>query len=166
MLSQVTTIIDPDETSDMLEHRLAALGADAIVPVMERLQNGDATADPQDEAGATYAAKLTRADSRIEWARPSRAVHNQIRGLQPWPLATARLNGRRLSLIRSEIEHDNLLDADPGVIVFTDKDTISVACRPGVVRLLELQPEGRRIMTVREFHNGARVTVGDRFVDA
>jgi methionyl-tRNA formyltransferase len=93
-------------------------------------------------------------------------VHNQIRGLQPWPLVTARLNGRRLSLIRSEIEHENLLDADPGAIVFTDKDTIAVACRPGVVKLLELQPEGRRIMTVREFHNGARVAVGDRFVDA
>ena len=166
MLSSVATAIDPDETSDMLEHRLAEIGADAIGPVMARLEAGDQRADPQDEAGVTYATKLTRADSRIDWARPSRTVHDQIRGLQPWPLATARLNGRRLSLIRSEVEHENPLDADPGAVVFTDKDTISIACRPGVVRLLELQPEGRRIMTVREFHNGARVAIGDRFVDA
>lgn len=166
MLASVATSIDPNETSDMLEHRLAQLGADAVAPVMARLEAGDQTAAVQDEAYVTYAAKLTRADSRIDWARPSRAVHNQIRGLQPWPLASARLNGRRLSLIRSEVEHEHLLDAEPGAVLFTDKDTISVACRPGAVRLLELQPEGRRIMTVREFHNGARVAIGDRFVDA
>ena len=165
-LSRMATDIDPDETSEMLEHRLAEMGADALGPVMDRLEAGDEQAEPQDESRATYAAKLTRADSRIEWARPSRAVHNHIRGLQPWPLATARLNGRRLSLIRSEVEHEHLLDAEPGSVVFMDADSLSVVCRPGVVRLLEVQPEGRRIMTVREFQNGTRVSIGDRFGDA
>lgn len=164
-LSRVATDIDPDETSEALEHRLAELGADAIGPVIERLEAGDARDEAQDESHVTYAAKLTRADSRIDWARPSRAVHNQIRGLHPWPLTAARLNGRRLALIRADVEHEHLLDAEPGAVVFTDADTVSVACRPGVIRLLEVQPEGRRIMTVREFHNGARVSIGDQFVD-
>ena len=165
-LARVATDIDPDETSETLERRLAELGADAIGSVIERLEAGDVEADAQDESGVTYAAKLTRADSAIDWVRPSRAVHNQIRGLHPWPLTAARLNGRRMSLIRSEVEHENLLEAEPGAVVFRDADTISVACRPGVLRLLEVQPEGRRIMTLREFQNGARVSIGDRFVDA
>lgn len=164
--SRLATDIGPDETSETLERRLAEMGADAIGPVIDRLEAGDDQAEAQDARGAIYATKLTRADSPINWARPSRVVHNQIRGLQPWPLAASRLNGRRLALIRSEVEHENLLDAEPGAVVFTDAGTISVACRPGVVRLLEVQPDGRRIMTVREFQNGTRVSIGDRFAGA
>src|SRR5207244_4631013 len=123
---------------------------------------GHVREDAQDETLATYAAKLTRADGAINWERPSRVVHNHIRGVQPWPMTAARLNDRRLLLVRSEVEHEHLLDADPGTIVVIDRESISVACRPGVVRLLEVQPEGRSMMSVRAFLNGTSVSVGDR----
>lgn len=163
MLSTVTTDIDPNETSEMLEHRLAHHGADEVLRVIDQIASGTSRAERQDESAVTYASKLTRADSEITWARPSRAVHDHIRGVQPWPMAVARLNNRRLLLVRSEVEHEHLLDAEPGGVVAIDRDSISIACRPGVVRLLDVQPEGRSVMTVRAFLNGARVSVGDRF---
>jgi methionyl-tRNA formyltransferase len=89
------------------------------------------------------------------------AVHNHIRGLQPWPLAVVRLGDRRLALVRSSVE-DRHAHAGPGTIVAVDPDGLLVAARPGVVRITELQPEGRRRMAVRDFLNGQTVREGDR----
>jgi methionyl-tRNA formyltransferase len=175
MLAKVTVAIDPNETSVELERRLAAVGADALVATVDRLAGvGSATVssaglqsrvteEPQDETLATYAPKLERRDSQIDWTRPAAAIHNQIRGLHPWPLAAAELRGKRLLLLRSELGADEVSGTTPGIVAGVTADTIDVAAGSGLVRLLALQPEGRSPMSVRAFLSGHRVVAGDRF---
>jgi methionyl-tRNA formyltransferase len=118
--------------------------------------------EPQDEALVTYAHRLERSESEVDWARPASAIHDQIRGLQPWPLAAVRLQGRRLLLLRSRVVSDAGTSASPGTIVEVQPDALVVAAAPGLVRLLVVQPEGRSAMAVRDFLNGRKVTVGER----
>ena len=162
-LAHASTPIGPNETSVDLESRLATMGAGAIIAVLDALEGGPVPEVPQDEAGVTYAPKLERADGRLEWTLPAADVHNRIRGLHPWPLAAASLGGRRLLLRRSIIEHTSATGLDAGTVVRAGGDGIVVATRPGAVRLLELQLEGRRAMSARDFLNGTRVVAGDRF---
>ena len=141
-----------------------------IVPVLDALESGDAVDTPQDDRQAVYASKLERADSRIDWAAPATAIHNRIRGLHPWPLASTTLapgpsgvEARRVLVIRSALADQGHSDAPPGTIVSADATGLCVETGAGQLRLLELQPEGRRAMPVRDFLNGTRVTAGDRF---
>jgi methionyl-tRNA formyltransferase len=117
---------------------------------------------PQDASQVTYAKRLDRSDSQIDWARPAAAIHNQIRGLQPWPLAAAMLDGRRLMLLRSETDTGSRF-SEPGTIVGVERDALIVATRPGAIRILAVQEAGRAAMPVRAYLNGRRVTTGDRF---
>jgi methionyl-tRNA formyltransferase len=163
MLAREATPIDPNETSETLEARLAIIGARLLTNTIDRLAAGQIEETPQDESLATYAPRLQRSDSLIDWARPAREIHNRIRGLHPWPLASARLNAQRLVLRRS-VSTD--LDSDgrgPGTIVSVTPEGLDVATSRGTIRIIEVQPEGRRAMTVRDFLNGTRVAVGDTF---
>jgi methionyl-tRNA formyltransferase len=163
MIDRVETPIGPDETSETVEARLAGLGADLLVRTLDRMAAGPVEETPQDDTLATYAARLERHESRVDWARPAAAIHNQIRGLQPWPLAAVLFHGRRLLLRQSQVAHDRALDVEPGVVSRVEPDAIEVAARPGAVRLLRLQVEGRPVVDTRAFLNGHRVRVGDRF---
>ena len=173
MLAHVSTPIAADDTSADMESRLAAMGGTLLVETIDKLERGGIEDVPQDEAGVTYAAKLERADSPIQWSRPALAIHNQIRGLQPWPLASTTLSGRRLLLLRSAVGRGSDLEltapsiqdltpvAAPGTVLRADGDHFVVAAGAGAVRLLEIQPEGRRVMSARDFLNGTRVAAGD-----
>lgn len=156
----VTRPIGPDETSPEVERSLAQLGAALLVDVVDRIAAGTATETPQDEALVTYAAKLTRDESPVDWRLPAVAIHNRIRGLQPWPLASTRLAGVRLLLHRSALA-DEPASAAPGTVVRAAGGELTVAAGDGRgLRLLELQPEGRRVMSTREFLAGRRVDTG------
>jgi methionyl-tRNA formyltransferase len=155
--------IGPNETSAELETRLAEAGATLLVETTDRLATGPVPEEPQNDAEATYARRLERADSRVDWTRPAATVHNQIRGLQPWPLAAVVFQGRRLALLGSELGAGEGTGAEPGTIVAVERDAIVAAASPGTVRLTRLQPEGRPAMAVRDFLNGRRVASGDRF---
>lgn len=161
MLARRDTAIDPDETSVTLEARLAGVGADLLAETLERLTDGPIPEEPQDERFVTYASKLERKDSAIDWTQSAQAIHDRIRGLQPWPLAAARLNGRRVSLLRSA---PMPLDpgSSPGSIVDVTREGFLVAAGTGAVQVLELQEAGRAPMTSREYLNGRRVRAGDR----
>lgn len=163
MLAHARTDIGPDETGPELEARLARLGADLLVETVGRLEAGTASETPQDEHLVTYAARLERAERRLDWAQPARTVHNRIRGLQPWPLATSRLRDRRVIFHRSVVDHERPLDAAPGTIVSVDPAAFSVAARPGAVRIITVQEEGRAMTGGRAYLNGRRCGVGDRF---
>jgi methionyl-tRNA formyltransferase len=164
MLARVTTPIAQDETSEILEARLAALGATLLVATVDRLAGGPVEETRQDEQRVTYAARLERRESAIDWARPAAVVHNQIRGLQPWPLAAASLSGRRVLLLRSAVANQSAAAHPPGTIIGANADGLVVATHPGAIRIVELQPEGRRAMSVRDFLNGTKIVEGDRFV--
>jgi methionyl-tRNA formyltransferase len=163
MLASVVLPIGADETSAELEPRLAAAGARLLVEVVDRLAAGPVAAIEQDERLVTYAARIERQEGACDWNRPATTVHNHIRGLQPWPLVSVSLHGRRLRLVRSQVASpDAPQPAAPGTVVRADADGIVVAAQPGAVRVLAVQPDGRAAMPVRDFLNGHRVVVGDR----
>jgi methionyl-tRNA formyltransferase len=158
-----STPIAHDATSGDMERVLASLGANLLIPVVDALAEGHAPETPQNHARATFAPKIAKDDGAIDWTRPARAIHNQIRGLQPWPLAATTLHGGRLLLRRSSPE-DRETSIPPGAIVRAAGGDLLVACGNGsVLRILELQPEGRRTMTAREFLAGRGIANGDRF---
>ena len=145
--------IGPDETSSEVEHDLARLGAPLLLETVDRLALGDAREEPQDDALATYAPRITKDDSAIDWSRPARDLHNQVRGLHPWPHAQTYLDGRRLIILRSSVMNEATA-APPGSIVVARGDDLAVATGAGALRILTLQLEGRKPMTAREFLAG------------
>ena len=163
MLATAQTDIGTDETSAELETRLASMGAELLITTVDRLAAGAVVATPQDETLVTYAPRLERRESRIDWARPAADVHNQIRGLQPWPLAATLLRGRRVSLHRSQIASHEPRGADAGTIIGLEPSGIVVATAPGAVRITRLQAEARQALPATEFVSGSRLTTGDRF---
>ncbi len=164
MLSAGPTPIDPNETSAELERRLAVLGAELLVAAVDHVEAGTATETAQDEAAVTYARRLERHESQVDWARPARVVHNQIRGLHPWPLASALFRGHRTRLLRSVVATEVPMGVEPGTISAVGPDGIDVATRPGAVRITEIQVAGKAAMPVSQFLRGHPAQVGDVFL--
>jgi methionyl-tRNA formyltransferase len=163
MLDKATRAIGPNETSAEVERDLARMGADLLVRVVDRLAAGPINEIPQDDAAATYAPRLTREDGAIDWRRPAVDVHNLIRGLHPWPHASAFLKGRRYILRRSEVVASAQMPAAPGTVLSSEGDRLIVATGSGSLRIVEIQPEGKRSLTSREFLAGHRIESGAAF---
>ena len=163
--------IDPDETSTAVERGLAELGADLLLEAVAAIDAGTATETPQDHAAATFAPRLTRDDGRIDWRRPARAIHDQVRGLHPWPHAFAYLDGARYLILGSRIPEAGsggagaaAADLAPGRLVEASGDRLAAAAGDGsVLAITQIQPEGRRPLPVRAFLAGRRWTPGLRF---
>ncbi|HEV8347175.1 MAG TPA: methionyl-tRNA formyltransferase [Vicinamibacterales bacterium] len=169
MLATARCPIGPEETSEDVERDLARIGAALLVASMDELALGRATETPQDEAAATYAPRLTKDDGAIDWKWPADRIHNLIRGLHPWPHAYTFLRGARL-IVRSSICHESdmsdSLQVEPGTIVEAAGDRLIVATGNGALHIREIQAEGKRPMTVRDFLPGHRLARGDRFTAA
>lgn len=165
MFSIATVPIPPDATSGDMERVLAPLGARALLPVVDDLASGRAVETPQDHTRATLAPKITKEEGAIDWALPAAAIHNRVRGLQPWPLASTHLSGTRLVVRRTTPSPARpSTDLAPGTIARASGDEFVVACGNGTaLQILELQPEGRRTMTAREFLAGRGNLDGARF---
>ncbi len=153
--------IGPDETSPEVERDLASLGADLLIETLERIAEGRAVETPQDDTKATYAPKIERSEGAIDWTLPAPQIHNLVRGLQPWPLVSGRIGGRRVLIHRTAVT-ENHSSAPPASIVENRSDLAIVAGDGRVLRILQLQPEGRRVMTAREFLAGHQVETGTR----
>lgn len=161
MFAKVTRPIGPDATSVDVERDLAEAGAQLLVEVVDRMAQGTAVEEPQDPALATYAAKITREDGLIDWTRTASAIHNQVRGLHPWPHAYTRLDSQRVILLKTSLVPDATAAA-PGTVVDTARGALRVATGDGVIAIDGLQAEGRRPMTAREFLAGRPVAAGTR----
>jgi len=161
MLATATRAIGPDESSDVIERDLSALGARLLVATLDDVAAGRAAEFPQDDRAATYAHRLTKEEGLIDWSQPAQAIHNRIRGLHPWPHAYSFVNGRRLILLRSVCQPG--ARHVPGTIVDAHGDRLTVATGDGVLQLLTVQPEGKRPMSAREFLAGRPLAAGDRF---
>lgn len=163
MLDRVVVPIDDDATSVSLEQALAVAGAARLVATVDRLAAGPIDEVPQDDARATYASKITRADSPVDWSAPARATHDRIRGLHPWPHATTMLDGQRLILHRSTVLAQTAAAA-PGTVIASGAAGVDVAAGDGgVVRLLELQAENGRRLPAAGFLAGRPIARGARF---
>ena len=155
--------IPSDATSGDMEATLAELGAERLIPVVDALADGRAVATPQDADAATHAAKITKDEGPLDWREPAAVLHNRVRGLQPWPLASTTLKGERLVLRRTQPSSLDTHDAEPSTIVRAHGDELMVACGSGTtLQILDIQPEGRRTMTAREFLSGRGPLEGAR----
>jgi methionyl-tRNA formyltransferase len=161
MFAAVQRPIDPDETSDVVERDLAALGGRLLVDVVHAMAAGAAHEEPQDEARATYAPKITREDGLIDWSRAGRAIHNQVRGLHPWPHAYTFVDGARLIVLRTHVEPGAAYPQKPGTVFHVSRDAMHVATgNAESLALDQVQPEGRRPMSAREYLAGRPIAAG------
>jgi methionyl-tRNA formyltransferase len=173
MLAKDHRPIGPDETSEEVERDLAHVGARLLVAVVDQIARGHVRETPQDDALATYAHRLTKEDGVIDWAWPALRVHNLIRGLHPWPHASSFIDGKRIILRRSAVvalepvppgSDQRAVRAQlPGTLVEAGGDCLMVATGDGLIRILELQAEGRRPMSARDFLAGHPLKAGQRF---
>jgi methionyl-tRNA formyltransferase len=165
MLATARLPIGPDDTSDEVERDLARVGAGLLVSAIDALAAGRSEETPQDDSAATYAHRLTKEDGAIDWSQPAERLHNLIRGLHPWPHAFSFLHDHRFILIRSAAEAGPSR-SDGGIILEADGDRLVVAAGVGQLQVTDLQAEGKRPMSTREFLAGHRLTPGDRFAAA
>ena len=160
ILAQTATPIDPDETVESLHDRLAQLGADLLAETIPAIQAGTLTPIPQAEEQVTYAPMLSRALSPMDFTRPARALHDQVRGLIPWPAAVTVLNGVRCKILSTAVA-DETTGKVPGTVIAADKKGLKLACGGGtVLEILELQADGGKRMKAADYLRGHPVPVG------
>lgn len=166
ILAQEAVPIRPDETAGELEARLAQIGARLALRVIDQLEAGAIRPVPQDPTQATRAPKLKKEHGHIDWTRSAQQVVNQIRAMQPWPTAYTFWHrpGKaplRLIIHKAQAISDDA-QAPPGTIVMVSPDEVRVACGNGLVRLLQVQPAGGKVMGIAEFLRGHPMAAGQR----
>ena len=158
MLMKCETAIDPDETAGELHDRLSLMGAKLIVDTLAALEQGALTPQKQDDSESCYAKMLTKELCAVDWHKSAKEIHDQIRGLSPWPVATAVLEGKKLKLHRSAIAAQGSETAACGEII--SLDPLTVQCGEGAVALLEIQAEGKKRMNAQDYLRGHPIETG------
>ena len=154
IIAQASTPIGADETAPTLTARLAELGAELLVSTVEAIGAGTAARTPQDEADSTYAPMLSRELSPMDWSKPARTLHDQVRGLLPWPAAVAEFGGIRCKVFSTDLPLQTT-DAAPGTILEAGKRGIDIACGGGtVLHIDELQADGGKRMKAADYLRG------------
>jgi methionyl-tRNA formyltransferase len=150
------TPILPDMTAGELHDALAPLGADLMLRALAAAERGSLALTPQPADGVTYAEKISKAETRIDWSKPWQQVHNHIRGLSPFPGAWFELDGVRVKALRSTRGGGS---GPPGTAL---DDKLTIACGDGSARLVQVQRAGKQPMGTDEFLRGTRVDAGTR----
>ncbi|HEY1528188.1 MAG TPA: methionyl-tRNA formyltransferase, partial [Candidatus Angelobacter sp.] len=161
VLLQKEMPIRPEDTAVTYAPRLAELGADLIVETLRGLEDKTVTPTPQNNELATLAPILKKEDGLIDFNRTALEVHNRLRGFQPWPGAFTPFRGKTLKVISARPE-DTLSNLAPGELRIGDEKLFVGCGRRTVLELLQVQPEGKKIMAAREFINGYRPAAGER----
>ncbi|HXS95979.1 MAG TPA: methionyl-tRNA formyltransferase [Candidatus Limnocylindrales bacterium] len=160
MLLKRETGIGADETSVEVADRLSEMGADLLVETLAGLEAGTIAAEKQDDSLATHAPIINKEDGLIDWSQSAQAIHNRVRGFQPWPGAFTIFRGHPLHIWRSR---PHTARGTAGAIVSTKP--LTIACGEGALELIEVQAEGRKRMSAADFANGQHIaeneTVGE-----
>ncbi|MFZ9920516.1 MAG: methionyl-tRNA formyltransferase [Terrimicrobiaceae bacterium] len=151
--------IGPDETTGQLHDRLADLAAPCLLEALDLLEQGNAPRVPQDNALATYAAKLKKTDGLLDWCQPAEALATRVRAMSPWPGAYTRLAGQTLKIHSAKSDPAS---GPPGEILASDPGVIRVGCGFGSLLLESLQLEGRKRLPAAEFLRGHPIAPGTR----
>lgn len=168
MLGSASTAILPDETTGQLEQRLADLAVPLTLRVIDEIANGTSQRIPQDESLVTHVRKLSKEDGVVPWSRSAFAVECHIRGMQPWPGPFSHLHQPDKPPLRLQILSGKPMKSEPstsnnpGSVVDVTKTDFVVQCGQGAIRILTVQPDGKRPMPVSDFLRGRKVNVGDR----
>ncbi len=148
--------IGPDMNAGELHDALSPLGADLIVRTMAALERGAIAAQPQPETGATYAAKISKEETRLDWTRDAATLRNQVRGLSPAPGAWTEINGERVKVLKAALAEGA---GAPGTVL---DDRLTIACGAGALRLDILQRPGRGPMAADDLLRGFPAPAGAR----
>ncbi len=155
MIRKVTCPIASDETSASLYDKLAGLGPQALVDTLDAMAAGDTAAEPQDDALANYAEKLSKEEARIDWSMEAVTIERCIRAFNPWPISWFDVAGQTVKVWQAEVLPQAHGQA-AGTLLKADKQGIEVATGQGVLRLLTLQPPGKKAMSVADLLNSRR----------
>ena len=147
------TPIGPDETAGELLDRLAVLGADLLSQTLSKIEQGTATVTPQDCSKVSFAPMLDKTMSPIDWNKTAQQVHNHVRGMNPWPVATAEIQGHKYK-IYSTVIVDHTGNEAPGTILALTKTGLQIACGEGAVEIRTLQAEGGKRMAAPDYFRG------------
>ena len=160
ILTVEVPITDEDDFGT-LHDKLAVAGGDAMAQTIARLRDGTITREVQNDADATYAAKIENADCVIDFTKSVTEIYNQVRGLSPVPLAVTWMpDGKRLKIIAARREIRAVTVA-PGTVTDIDHGTLDIACADGILHVTHLQPEGKGRMAAADFLRGRKLSVGD-----
>lgn len=159
MLLKKSVAIDLHDTFETVHDKLGECGAELLLRTLALLEAGEITPEKQDDALATYAAKIEKEDCLLDFSRTAKEVHDRIRGLSPIPLSfTHTPDGRLLKIVASEPVEGS---GRPGEVISLSGGRITVACGEGAIALLSVLPEGKKKMSSADFINGRRISVGD-----
>lgn len=158
LFTEKTKILENETTGDLYE-RLTVIGADLLIKTLSAIKNGEAEPVKQDESKSSHAAMLDKTMSPVDWSKSATEIHNQIRGLDPWPVAQTTFMGKNLKLFRSEIAQD--LGSGKAGEVLPMKNGMAVFCGDGkAVIVHEVQYEGKKRMNAADFLRGCRIENG------
>ncbi len=161
MILKLTTPITDEDNFESLHDRLAILGGEAMCAVIDCIASGNVTREVQNDADATYAAKILKEDTYVDFTRPSAELFNQIRGLSPVPLAVTHTPDGKLLKLTSAEKTEAVSDAAPGTVISLDGGVITVACGEGCLAITGVVPEGKSRMAASAYINGRKIAVGD-----
>ena len=147
------TSIGENETAGELLDRLAVLGADLLSKTLSRMAQGTVEATKQDESQVCYAPMLDKSICPIDWNKSAQQIHNHVRGLHPWPVATMELQGTKFKVHATRVVNDTSALA-PGSVIALTKTGLQMACGEGVIEILSLQAEGGKRMAAPDYFRG------------
>jgi methionyl-tRNA formyltransferase len=163
MLARRSIAIGAEETAPELSARLAQIGADLLGETLPRVERGEIVPEPQVDNQASYAPMLKRESGAIDWTLSARELANRVRAFQPWPGTYTSFRGGRLIIWRGRESNASAFDIEPGTILNIDDSGITIMCSGSTALLIqEVQVEGKRRVSAREFANGARLETGER----
>jgi methionyl-tRNA formyltransferase len=157
MLLKKATPIDPDEDAQALHDRLAVIGAETLAETLDLLVAGRLAPEKQDDALSCYAPMLKKEDGLIDWDREPSAIRNMVRGLTPWPGASTFVDGKTLKICRCRVAGGS---GTPGTVLQADRTGLLIACRDGALLIDELQLEGKKRLSARDFLAGYTIKPG------
>ncbi|MBE5885771.1 MAG: methionyl-tRNA formyltransferase [Lachnospiraceae bacterium] len=162
MLMKEVIPIEADETGESLHDKLSELGANMIVKALAAIEDGSITATPQGDGKTCYASMLKKEMGCIDWNKSADDIEHLVRGLYPWPGTYTFLNGKMMKLCKVALS-EVPVDGKPGEICLVTKDCLAVNTGEGTLEIRELQPEGKKRMTVHDFLLGNRLEKGMYF---
>jgi methionyl-tRNA formyltransferase len=163
IFAQEAVPITEEDTAGSMHDKLAELGAKLLQETLPQILSGALKGIPQDEQRVTYAPNLTREDERIDWSKSARQIFNQVRGLHPWPVAyTTDSNQKTYKIWRVRVKEEDAVRGEPGTVLGTEEDAILVQAGRGIVAIQEIQPAGKKRMSVEAFLRGTPLVPGTR----
>lgn len=160
ILLKRTVDIDDDMTMGQLHDILSEEGAIVLAETLDKLESGSLVRIPQDNSLASYSPLITKEQGKIDWNKSSREIHNLVRGTNPWPNAYTFLENEKLKIWKTSIVYEDSVDDAPGTILKVANDGIDVAAGVGIIKIIELQVDSSRKMTIGDYINGHKIIVG------